>query len=382
MQKVRNKRIGDPSVLHRIKPETLARLLGQFEAFFTERGVHLSENSLSPDQIDTLSDIIVAPPSTCPGPFLDAIEILEMLNTSEALDELRIVAGDLFEKVQETGDTAGDIALKIWLIDRTTVDRIYTKFSVDKARTMKCFTPIQANRHTDPDLDICRRMASELRFIFQDLFDTPACEVMAFEEEEGYAVLIRHGDRIKRLEILDDMNRRDITVLRPLKHDVAFVYHTGEVLISGRSRDVIESYRRVFSKHLYGDYLALKPSKRFTLDPLRSGRDCLGNEKSDLSPRLRELHMRRIGTGRTLTIRCDDVFDELEEHGSDYLRDFDLLRAKFTLHQSNTARSHTVIITPANDSIRGDIHHPDAKLWIDHSKFNACSRDANNTARN
>ena len=384
MTKTKIKRFGNPEFLRRIRPETLMKLLKKFGGFFEERGVKLAGTSLGPGQLDQLSSLIVSPPSACPGGFLDAMDMLEMLTSNAGLDELRMVAGDLVRKVHEKGDTSGDIALKVWLIDPRAIERIYTKFSIDRGRTMRCYLPRDGQRPAAVTRTVCRALEKDLRFDCTDLFDTPVCEIMSFKEDDGHAILIRHGEYVQRMEVLDDENNRDTKAFRPLKHDVAFVHDSGEVLVSGRSDEVKESYRKVLSKHLFGDGSVLKPSQRFTLDPLRQGRECLlCPDLGDVSAvLLRELHMQRQGTSRSVVLRCDDVFDEIEEHGASYLRSFALVRARFALRLTSGRKAPSIIISPRDDMLRGDIHHPAARQWLDACPFNTPSPHAQALASN
>lgn len=378
MAKPKIKRFGNPEFLRKIKPESLLKLLRVFDDFFRLIGMDFSGPTLNDAQLDQLSALIISPPSTCPGPFLDAVDMLDTLSSDAGLDELRMVDPKLVGKVQKKGDSAGDIALKIWLIDRNALERTYTKFSIDLGRTMTCYSPGKGRRPVTPDRAVCSLMQKDLEFVCAELFDSPTCEVLAFDDDDGHAFLIRHGEHVKRFEILDDNHKRDLRALRMLKHDVAFVYHTGEVLVSGRSEGVRETYRSVFSDRLFGDKKRLVPSKRFTLEPLRRGRDCLNTSELDASaaPTLRELQIRRRGTTRTICIRGDDVFDELEEHGSDYLRAFHLVRARFTIDIEGERKAPAIVICPGQDIIRGDIHHPVVKQWLEHCPFNLLSAHA------
>lgn len=375
MAKTKIKRFGNPGFLRKIKPENLLQLLRRFEDFFLLQGMDFSGASLNDEKLDQLSALILAPPSSCPGPFLDAVEILDMLSTNEGLDELRMVNAELVRKVQEKGDSAGDISLKIWLLDQAALERIYTKFSIDRGRTMKCFSPGKGRKPLTPDRSLCSAMEADLKFACADLFDSPTCEVLCFEDDDGHAFLIRHGEHVKRVEVLDDNHKRDTRALRLLKHDVAYVYHTGEVLIAGRSDEVKETYRSAFSAHLFGDQKALVPAKRFTLEPIRRGREVLNADDLEVSavPILRELQIQRKRTSRLINFRCDDVFDELETHGPDYMRSFHLVRAKFALHIEGERKSPSVVICPDKDMIRGDIHHPVVKQWLDQCPFNLLS---------
>ena len=347
-------------------------LLRKFSPFFESNGINLSGKEISEEHLDQLSAIVVAPPATCPGTFLAAVDLLEMLSSGPGADELRMMAPALVRKIHESGDTEGDIVLKVWLLDPKAVQRIYTKFSLKRDRTMKSFRPAAARKPFQLSSEVCRSIAKDLELDCSDLFDLPICEVMAFQETTGYALLIRHGERVRRIEFFDDDRRRDVKALRPVKHDVGFLdAHTGELLVSGRSDEVKNSYRGVFSKHLFGDIHALRPSRRFTLDPLRAGRDCLNNPELEMicTCRLRKLMMRRKGTPDITTHQGSDVYRELELRGHDYLQDFDLVKASFAIHLAKERRVLALMISPEDDKIQGDVHDPNVRRWMDACQF-------------
>jgi hypothetical protein len=367
------RRFGNPGFLRKIKPKNLMCLLRKFAVFFESKGINLAGGDLSNDQLEQLSAIIVSPPAACPGDFLAAVDLLEMLTSGPGIDELRVVVPELVKKVHEKGDTVGDIVLKVWILDAKAIQRIYTKFSLKRDRTMKSFRPEIIQKSSELTRDVCQAIAKELEFGCSDLFDIPICEVMAFPEATGYALLIRHGERVKRIEVFDDDHRRDVKALRPVKHDVGFFdTHTGELLISGRSDEVKNTYRQVFSKHLFGDINILKPSQRFTLDPLRIGRDCLIRPELETvaASRLRKLILRRKGTTSITTHHSHDVYQELELRGHEYMRDFDLVKASFSIHLAWERRVLALMISPEDDKIQGDIHDPNVRMWMDACKFN------------
>jgi hypothetical protein len=367
------RRFGNPGFLRKIKPKNLMRLLRKFAEFFESKGINLSGGDLSVEQLDQLSAIIVSPPSACPGDFLAAVDLLEMLTSGPGIDELRVVVPELISKIHENGDTTGDIVLKVWLLDPRAIQRIYTKFSLKRDRAMKSFRPEDGRKPIEPTRDVCPAIAKELEFGCSDLFDIPICEVMAFPEAGGYALLIRHGERVKRVEVFDDDHRRDVKALRPVKHDVGFVdTHTGELLFSGRSDEVKNTYRQVFSKHLFGDAKVLKPSRRFSLEPLRTGRECLMCPELETvsTSLLRKLTLRRKGTSSITTHHAADVFHEIELRGLDYLKDFSLVKATFSIHLAWERRVLALMISPEDDKIQGDLHDPNVRRWMDACKFN------------
>lgn len=362
------RRFGNPDFLRKIKPDNLRALLRRFEDFFRRIHFSIPDGCFGAEYLDKLAAHLVSPPSYTPGALLDAIEMLEMLTSSDGWAELQMIAPDLVRKLRTDDDSAGDIALKVWLLDRHAIERIYTKFSIDSGRTLVCFrTPDDAPIVT-PTHETCRAIAADLSIHFADLFNTPTSEVMPFDEEGGHAFLIRHGDVVKRLGVLDDDGKPDTKAIRPLKHDVAFVIPGSfELQVSGRSEEIREVYRATFSRHLFGHVSALKPAKRFTLEPLRTGRACL--EASDIAEIsgvwLRELHLRRrLGTNSTMH-RGDDVFSEIEAHGNGYLADFDLTRARFAIRVRGRRRAISLSVSPEEDALRGDTHDPLATAWLD-----------------
>jgi hypothetical protein len=367
------RRFGNPGFLRKIKPKNLMCLLRKFAVFFESKGINLSGGDLSEGQLEHLSALIVSPPATCPGDFLAAVDLLEMLTSGPGIDELRVVVPDLVKKVQEKGDTVGDIVLKVWILDAKAIQRIYTKFSLKRDRTMKSFRPGIIQKSSELTRNVCQAIAKELEFGCSDLFDIPICEVMAFPEAAGYALLIRHGERVKRIEVFDDDHRRDVKALRPVKHDVGFFdTQTGELLVSGRSDEVKNIYCQVFSKHLFGEINILKPSRRFTLDPLRIGRDCLIRPELETvaASRLRKLILRRKGTTSITMHHSHDVYQELELRGHEYMKDFDLVKASFSIHLAWERRVLALMISPEDDKIQGDIHDPNVRKWMDACKFN------------
>jgi hypothetical protein len=373
MSKPAFRRFGNPEFLRAIKPKNLLSLLRRSAAFFESQGIEVGRDELTQEQLDRLSAIIVSPPSACPGEFLAAVDILEMLTSGPGIDELRVVVPDLVSKIHEKGDTVGDTVLKVWLLDPKAIQRIYTKFSLKRDRTMRSFRPENALEPSELTGSVCAQIAKDLEFGCSDLFDIPVCDVMAFPEAAGYALLIRHGERVKRIEVFDDDHQRDVKALRPVKHDVGFFdTQTGELLVSGRSDEVKNTYRQVFSRHLYGDINTLKPSKRFTLEPLRTGRECLIRPDLEMiaASRLRKLTLRRKGTTNITMHHCHDVFQELEMRGADYMKDFDLVKADFAIHLAWQRRVLALMISPEDDQIQGDIHDPNARLWMDACKFN------------
>ena len=372
MASIKILRYGNPDFLRKIRPENLRAFLLKFKDFFNRIKFAIPDGDFSDADLDRLAGILVSPPSFTPGLLLNAVEMLEMLTSTNGWSELQMLAPDLVRKLKSRNDGAGDIAIKVWLLDRHAIERIYTKFSISSARKLVCFRANPGTTITTPTKSVCEAIASDLALPFDDFFDSKSSEVMVFEEGDGYAFLIRHGDVVRRIGVLDDDNNPETKAIRPLKHDVGFLLPTSwEFQLAGRSDDIRELYRSVFSKHLFGAPGALQPAKRFTLDPLRVGRLCLNVADMNMieGAWLRELRLRRkLSTGGTIHFG-DDVFREIETMGAGYLSEFDLIHARFFLRVKGRRKGITLTLNPDEDSLRGDTHDPLGIEWLESCRF-------------
>jgi hypothetical protein len=64
------------------------------------------------------------------------------------------------------------------------------------------------------------------------------------------------------------------------------------------------------------------------------------------------------------------VYHELELRGREYMKDFVLVKASFAIHLAMERRVLALMISPEDDTIQGDIHDPNVRLWMDICKFN------------
>ena len=63
------------------------------------------------------------------------------------------------------------------------------------------------------------------------------------------------------------------------------------------------------------------------------------------------------------------MFHEIELRGLDYMKDFDLVKATFSIHLAWERRVLALMISPEDDKIQGDIHDPNVRMWMDACKF-------------
>ena len=370
MSRFELKQFGDPDFLRRVRPETLRELLAPHASFLTQHRFSLPGEAFTEEHLEALAMLLVSVPDELPAALLEALEMLDALTSSTGWTELQAAAREQAERLSEPGDGPGDVAWRVWKRHPQIVERIFTKLRLVTRRTLVCYRPQVVSKLRTVTPALCKAMAADLSLEFSDLLSSAACDITAFAEAGGHAFLIRHGEPMKRLGVYDECGRVHTRVIRPMKHDVAYVsVPTGELQVSGVGGPLQETYRSIFSTHLFGNAGVLQRSRCYTLEPIREGRNCLNcAENSTIeSVRMTSLRMRRR-TGKTSITYDGEVFDELERPETD-LKDFDLERAQFQLRVRGKRRALVIELTPGRDTVAGDAASQAAQAWMQHCGF-------------
>lgn len=365
------KQFGNPDFLRRIRSETLRDLLAPHAAALARHRFSVPSGAFTDEHIESLAQLLVAVPDDLPAALLEALEMADTLTSNAGWLELQAAAPDQVSRLLEFGDGPGDVALRLWRQQPQIVERIFTKLRLHKRRALVCYRPRCQFELAAVTPAMCKTMEAELSREFSDLLSSAACEITAFAEPRGQAFLIRHGEPLKRIGVFDDCGRPQTKVIRPIKHDVAYICAaTGELQISGMGAALQETYRSVFGKHLFGSAAVLQRSMCYTLEPIREGRNCLNCIEIPAieSVKLRALQLRRR-SGTTRTTYEGDVFDELDRLGAGGFDDYELERARFQLRLRQQRRALVIELTPGRDTVAGDGAAPLAQEWMQHRGF-------------
>lgn len=371
MSRFELKQFGNPDFLRRVRPETLRELLAPHASFLAKHRVKLPGGAFTDDHIESLAHLLVSVPDELPAELLEALEMVDALTSAAGWMELQTAAREQVGRLLESGDGPGDVALRLWRKHPRIVERIFTKLRLHTRRTLVCYRPQAPFNLLTATPALCKAMEADLSREFSDLLSCAQCDITTFQEPRGQAFLIRHGEPMKRLGVYDDCGRAQTKVVRPIKHDVAYVCtETGEFQVSGVGAPLQETYRSIFSRHLLGNAGALQRSQCYTLEPIREGRDCLSSVELPAieSAHLRALQLRRR-SGTTRTTIEGDVFEELERRGPHELDDFNLERAQFQLRIRQQRRALVIELTPGRDTVAGDGAAPLAQTWMQHCGF-------------
>lgn len=365
------KQFGNPDFLRRIRPESLRELLEPHAADLRRHRFHLPEGAVGEKEIEALAKLIVAVPDDLPPGLLETLEMLDALTSNAGWLELQSAAGEQVSRLLKGGDGPGDVALRLWRQEPQIVERIFTKLRLHTRRSLRCYRPRVKFKVRTATPAICKGMEADLSREFSDLLSSSACDITMFPETRGQAFLIRRGEPMRRLGVFDDCGRAQTKVVRPIKHDVAYVCtETGELQVSGLGAPLQELYRSVFSHHLFGGASILQRSLCYTLEPIRDGRECLNciELPAIYSVRLRSLRLCHRADANRLILE-GDVFKELDRLGFGLLDDFEFERAQFNLRLQGSRRALVIELTPGRDTVAGDGAVPLAQEWLQHRGF-------------
>src|SRR5207248_9749730 len=102
---------------------------------------------------------------------------------------------------------------------------------------------------------------------FESVKRSNACRIHWLREDDGWALIIRHGDPVSRIGVITEQGESSSILFRPERLDVAFYNpQTREWLISGGSRLLKQMYQEKLGAVFHGSAAALSPSDRYTLE--------------------------------------------------------------------------------------------------------------------
>ncbi len=277
---------------------------------------------------------------------------------------------DLVKRLRHDTDTTADLAVKILLHAPDIAWREFDRRALQAPRSLVSFRVAEGL----PIRPITEARIEEFRAAVSAWFDCNArsgvCRVHPRQEPGGVAFVIRHGDLLKRLDVLDEEGNSATRILRPERVDVAhFRELTGEWQLSGIGAKVQALYRETFGLVFHGSRRALVPSQRYSLEPLREGPAALA---CDLAgpvqwAELKALRLKLPG-GQRVTIE-QRVFEALDALNVSLLPVATLLEARIDLKLAGRRSTVKLKISPERDTILGATGIPAVEAWLNARGF-------------
>lgn len=263
-------RAGD---LKTISPKYLARLLSPYAGFLSSRGLDLSRIDANVNAIDyaALMRLLITSDPSMPCELIDSLHCIREVATPEAMEYLLQEAGIHGVPIDDPDLSPADLAVQVWLHDRSILEHIYAQQFLIKPCTLVYFQESNRSgaefRGLSPS--IIRAFEGDLDERFKRSHGR-GCRVFVYPQQDGIWFLIWHGAPIKREGCVTN-GEPSCICYRPERYDV-LIYQPAarELQIDADVAVEREVYRRYFGRHFFGDEHHFPGTAIYTLDPLRT----------------------------------------------------------------------------------------------------------------
>lgn len=303
-----------------------------------------------------------------PPSLVDELEVLELFSSSNNLLAFEEDHAELVRKYREESDTLDDVAVKML---RAKPEIVWREFDRQAVKTKRSFVSYNVSRSL-PMLPVTddRRHAVEATLSpwFAQEARSGMCRVRAHQDENGISFLVRHGDLLNRIGVIENDGITRSQLLRPERLDVIHYRSAAhEWKISGVGNRLQDEYRKAFGFAFHGTANALAPSRRYTLDPLKLGPACLQY------PQNGPVSMARVAAvtlespaGQIIEVKKGDVLATI---GPLLQANYRPDAATIVLTIIGRRPKAKFMICPERNSITGDSNIPAVENWIENAGF-------------
>ena len=365
MPTIRCPRLVKSDVLARMKRSSVMSLLSPFADYFQSRDVPLDLILDEASSLERVVLVIASPTESTPPDLVERLELLDLISETQSMLNFEAEYHDLVNSCRDPDDTTADLAVKILLKAPAIAWREFDRQALQAQRSLVSFRVGAGVRFRGVTAARIAEFESFVAPWFEANARSGICHVHHREEPEGIAFVIRHGDMLKRIGILDEAGSQVSRILRPERVDIAHFRHlAGEWQISGLGAKIQDLYRDAFGLVFHGNLNALIPSKRYSLEPLREGPcslECNPRNRVQFAE-LKSLKL-KLPSGPRVTIEKKG-FEALDGMDSALLPTATLLEAGLNLTLSNRKKLVQIRICPERDTILGATGEPCVDEWL------------------
>jgi len=262
-----------PGDLKLVSPKHLAQLLSLHTSFLASKGLSMPEPGIEVSNLDyaVLADILMTSGPDTPSELLDSLQCMRDMAMPEAIGYLLREAGTLGIRIDDPNLSPADLAVQVWLRDRSILERAYAERFLIRPCTFVYFQERERRgvefRGLSPS--IIRALEGDLEEWFEMKKLGRGCRVYAYPRQDGIWFLVWHGAPYRREGCIVHGTSSCICY-RPERYDVV-IYQpaTRELQIDADAVEEREIYRKYFGRHLFGDDYHFPGTAIYTLDPLR-----------------------------------------------------------------------------------------------------------------
>lgn len=350
------RRFSHTGTLRTIHRERFLAFLSHFKSYFNSRGINLPDaDSTDALDYDSLAGVLITPDEDTPQELIDALYFIHEMSTAEGMDSLLEAAQEVGLVLGKTEDAApADIAVQVWLTDRTLFERKHAEQQLLKPRSFEYYQTVThpIPKFKQPTAEAISALEKDLDDWYEKKKRGRGSKVFVYSKYDSVWFLVRHGDPLRREGSLVDGISSSV-FYRPEKYDV-LVYEPsiGEIRMHACGKGEKDLFRRNFGRHIFGNEDFFPGTGKYSLEPLRrDGEDSLvcADVNGMEWVRLKEVQFFWGGSESEIEIRkAKDVFAAYAKRDRTMPSKVRIIRASFQVKFTNAKSARTMTICPSN----------------------------------
>lgn len=260
------------SLLKRVSPDLLVRLLRPFEGFLEPRGVDLDDPHRGGEWLARLHEVLTRVDPAMPGALQQALVTVSELTSADEQAHARESVGErqlgLFPEHGELSDE--DLAVRLYLDHRNVAEISHAKVRARSALRYVFFLA-RAHRPLRGGLTESRRilLADDARHWFVKRNRSPFIDVRVFEEGSDVIFQVVHGQPPRTQRVIASPFNRDRITYVPDREDIlVFDQLTGKLAVNAQYAVEQDYYRRLVGRIYFGDDDHFEARSVLTVEPL------------------------------------------------------------------------------------------------------------------
>ena len=384
MPKVKASKFARPNVLKKVKTDILLAFMEPHRDYLARLGFAWPADGTTELDCHALARILAVPRPDMPPDLVDQLDLVDLLSEEQQFLAFESEYSQLVKQLQQPLDSPADVVMRVLRHNPQAAWKAFDKRALTVQRSLSSFLAAEGKEFRAPNAERIKKLEGALAPQFKESNRSEACRIHVVHEDGQWALIIRHGEPVSRIGTITDDGESGSLLFRPERLDVAY-YNAAkrEWLISGVSTILKEMYREQIGAILHGSRHALAPSDRYTLEPLRQGRDWLNDHGVDgvRAALLKEITL-RLPTGVEMKLSKGDVFTELLRQRDVHGNGIEFVDATFALMLSHRKRTLHVKVNPLRNVLSGTGGIGLVDEWLEDRDFIISNVDASILANN
>ena len=343
----------DPSVLREIEPARLLRLIAPHRQFFAEHGCELPVDPAALD-CERLAILLLQPQPDTPPELVDALTHIHEVVTRHDAEFLREHARQAGIDIPlNLNMSPADIAVHVWLERPSLLRRFHAERVVLRRRSFETLVAskdatLERPANLSAGIDSLDEAVKEL---YASMGRGRGAYMIPFDTKRELRLVIPHGAPYCRRGCWRESKPSSVE-FRPMEFAYAVLYWDNwELQLNCKTQSEREFFREQIGMHLLGQSGFFTRQQKYTLEPLRRGRDALvcSGVPGICCVRLVSLTMKFGGAfSRCREETADDLLLAFDHDDETIPEHAELVKAKFAFEFSDSKKPRPVTLMRGN----------------------------------